>query len=60
MNKAEIKATILKAMGNPESGVIKDNVDAMADALHKELNGVEESSFKVEKETRVTKVSETR
>jgi hypothetical protein len=32
----------------------------MADALHKELNGVAESSFKIAKEVRVTKVSETR
>ena len=60
MNKLEIKKAILNATGNPESGAIKDNVDAMADAIYKELNKNEESAFKPEKDIRVIKANETR
>jgi hypothetical protein len=60
MNKAEIKKTILDSTGNPESGIIKDTADLIAEAIYKELNKTEVSSYKKDIETRVTKVSETR
>ncbi len=60
MNKAEIKKTILDATGNPESGIIKDTADLIAEAIYKELNKTGISSYKQDKEIRVTKVSETR
>ena len=60
MNKEEIKKTILDATGNPESGIIKDTADLIAEAIYKELNKTEVSSYQQDKEIRVTKVSETR
>jgi hypothetical protein len=60
MEKTEIKKTILKATGNPESGAIKDNLELIANALYEALNKSEEKHYKPNKEVRVTKVSETR
>jgi hypothetical protein len=56
-DKAEIKAAILKAAGNPTVGVIADLADLMAD----EILAIEKPPVKVqEKESRVTKPEETR
>jgi hypothetical protein len=52
--KAEIKAAILKAAGNPESGVIFELADAMADSVSDLISGSDI------KETRVIKPSEVR
>ena len=64
MDVGKIKAVLLASVGNPESGAISDNADAMALAILKELNGesetVEVKEFNPVKETRVKKVSETR
>lgn len=63
--KAEIKEAILKASGNPESGVVFKNVDAWADAIvaldapTKPTEKVEEKS-KPTKETRTLSAEETR
>jgi len=57
--KAEIKAAILKAAGDPESGAIRDLADSMADAVFAIDHAP--SLLKVtEKESRVTKPEETR
>jgi hypothetical protein len=56
-NKAEIKAAILKAAGNPTVGVIADLADSMAE----EILAIDNPPVKVqEKESRVTKPEETR
>ena len=63
--KAEIKAAILKAAGNPESGVVFKNVDTWAEAIvaldapTKSAEKVEEKSKPV-KETRTLSADETR
>lgn len=58
MNKEEIKRAILKATGNPESGVIVDNLEAMADALVEKPQEIH--YHKPVEETRVKEVKETR
>jgi hypothetical protein len=50
--KDEIKKAILKAAGNPDTGVVKDNVDTWAEAIWLLDNP--------KKEIRVTEVKETR
>lgn len=64
MDVAKIKAVLLASVGNPESGAISDNANAMALAVLKELNGesetVEIKEFNPVKETRIKKISETR
>jgi hypothetical protein len=60
MTKEEIKKAILNATGNPESGVIKDNLGVMADAILKALEPEEVKSFQPVKETRIIKSFETR
>jgi hypothetical protein len=61
MNKAEIKAAILKVAGNPESGPIADFADAWADELNKLANPQPETKkFEPVKETRVKEIKETR
>jgi hypothetical protein len=60
MTKEEIKKAILAATGNPESGVIKDNLNIMADAILKSLEPEEIKSYQPVKETRIVKASETR
>lgn len=54
--KEEIKAALLKAAGNPETGVIADMADAMADAVA----GLEEKSSTPAKEVRVVESKEIR
>jgi hypothetical protein len=60
MTREEIKKAILAATGNPESGVIKDNLNTMADAILKALEPEEVKSFQPVKETRIVRSSETR
>lgn len=57
--QAQIKAAILKAAGNPESGAIRDLADAMAKAVA-EIDAPEVKEFKPVAETRVLKASEKR
>lgn len=59
MDKAKIKAALLKAAGNPESGAIADLVDAMAQAVI-DIDKPEAKSFSPVEETRVIKVTEKR
>jgi len=59
MNKEDIKSAILKATGNPESGVIVDSVNAIADAIWN-IDHPEVKSFSPVKETRVQGITETR
>lgn len=60
MTREEIKKAILSATGNPESGVIKDNLGVMADAILKALAPEEVKAFQPVKETRIIKSFETR
>lgn len=56
-SREEIKRTILKVAGDPETGVIRELADAWADAIA----GLDEiKNDQLAKETRVTKPSETR
>lgn len=56
-SREEIKRTILKVAGDPETGVIRDLADEWADAIV----GLDETKDdRLAKETRVTKPSETR
>lgn len=59
MDKAKIKAALLKVAGNPESGVVADLVDAMAQAVV-DLDKPEAKSFTPVEETRVVKPVEKR
>jgi hypothetical protein len=54
--KQEIKAAILKAAGNPESGIIADMADEFAEAVL----GLEEKSSTPAKEVRVVEPKEIR
>ena len=54
--KQEIKSAILKAAGNPESGIIADMADEFAEAVL----GLEEKSSAPAKETRVVEPKEIR
>ena len=58
--KAEIESAILNATGNPDSGVIRDNLSVMVDAVLRIVNPVIKTNFTDNKETRVLKVDETR
>lgn len=53
-SKEAIKDAILKASGNPESGIVRDNVDAWAQAVWELDNEVKP------KEVRVIESKETR
>lgn len=56
-SREEIKRTILKVAGDPETGVIRDLADEWADAIA----GLDETKEdRLAKETRVTKPSEIR
>ncbi len=57
--KSEIESAILESMGNPDTGVIRDNLATMVDAVLRVVNPVE-VSFKDDKETRVVKADTTR
>lgn len=60
MTKEEIKKAILSATGSPESGIIADNLNSMAEAILRVIEGNEVKAFEPVKETRIIKVSETR
>jgi hypothetical protein len=60
MDKAKIKDAILKTAGYPESGLIADLADAMADAVANIDKPVETKKFEPVKETRIQEVKETR
>jgi hypothetical protein len=69
-SKQEIKDTILKTAGNPETGVVVQFADEWADAIVKLISGEAEttsggraennSQYSVTKETRVVGVAEKR
>jgi len=65
-NKQEIKNTILKTAGDPDSGVIKDFADDLAEAIVKLISGeaqknsADESESSSTKETRVVGAAERR
>ena len=52
--KEQIKEAILKASGNPDSGIVRDNVDTWAQAIWELDNEVKQ------KEVRVIEAKETR
>jgi hypothetical protein len=56
---AQVKAAILAVAGNPESGAIRDLVDAMASAVVA-IDAPEVKEYKPVMETRVLKPSEMR
>ena len=60
MNKAKVKDAILKAAGYPESGVIAELADAMAEEVINIDKPVEIKKFEPVKETRIQEVKETR
>jgi hypothetical protein len=63
MDKAKVKDAILKTAGYPESGLIADLADAMAEAvvsIDKPEPVREVKKFENEKETRTIQASETR
>ena len=69
-SKQEIKATILKTAGNPDTGVVVQFADEWAEAIVKLISGEAEiisgdrannnSQYSVTKETRVVGVTEKR
>ena len=59
MDKAKVKAAILNVAGNPESGVIAELADAMAEAVVN-IDKPETKKFEPVKETRVQEIKETR
>ena len=65
-SKAEIKDTILKTAGYPETGVVKDFADELAEAIAKLVSGEAQGSANsnsqssTAKETRVVGVAEKR
>ena len=60
MDKAKVKDAILKTAGYPESGVIAELADAMAEAVINIDNPVEIKKFEPVTETRIQEVKETR
>jgi hypothetical protein len=60
MDKAKIKDAILKAAGYPESGVIAELAEAMAEEVINIDKPVETKKFEPVKETRIQEVKETR
>lgn len=60
MNKEEIKSALLKAAGNPESGVIVEYADKMAEAIFLLSEPVEKKKFDPVKETRIIPPAEAR
>ncbi len=59
MNREQVKQTILRTAGYPESGAIKDIADALADAIIK-IDQPEIKKYEPVKETRVVESNETR
>lgn len=62
MNPEEIKSAYLKAIGNPESGILVELADKIVQAILEieEENSKEAKSFNPVKEQRVIKPTETR
>lgn len=60
MDKQKVKEAILKVAGNPETGVIAELADAMAEAVVGIDKPVETKKFEPVKETRIQEVKETR
>jgi len=60
MDKAKVKDAILKTAGYPESGVIAELADAMAEAVINIDKPVEMKKFEPFTETRIQEVKETR
>jgi hypothetical protein len=60
MDKAQVKEAILKVAGHPDSGVIAELVEAMAEAIINIDKPVETKKFNPVSETRVQEVKETR
>ena len=60
MDKAKVKDAILKTAGYPESGVIAQLADAMADAICDINKPVEMKKFEPVEETRIQEIKETR
>jgi hypothetical protein len=59
-SKEQIKQTILEVAGNPESGVVRDLVDAWATAIVAIDEPEKATPTEPAKETRVIKATETR
>jgi hypothetical protein len=60
MDKAKVKDAILKTAGYPESGVIAELADAMAEAVINIDKPIEIKKFEPVKETRIQEIKETR
>jgi len=60
LNKDALRSAILSAVGNPESGVIVENLDAIVDAIEKKQKPEQEQEKQDMPETRVVRPSETR
>jgi 3,4-dihydroxy-2-butanone 4-phosphate synthase len=60
MDKAKVKDAILKTAGYPESGVIAELADAMAEAVINIDKAIEIKKFEPVKETRIQEIKETR
>ena len=60
MNKQEIKSALLKVAGNPESGVIAEYADAMAEAIYLLLESNEKKHYEPVQETRIIAPIESR
>jgi hypothetical protein len=59
MNRQQVKDTILRTAGYPESGAISQLADAIADAIMK-IDEPEIKKYEPVKETRVVESKETR
>jgi len=60
ITRKEIESAILTATGNPDTGVIRDNLSAMVDEVLGLVNPGAAVSDKANKDVRVLKVEETR
>ena len=60
ITRKEIESAILTATGNPDTGVIRDNLSAMVDEVLGLVNSGAAVSDKANKDVRVLKVEETR
>jgi hypothetical protein len=60
MEKDKIKDAILKTAGYPQSGVIAEMADAMAEAIANLGKPMETKKFEPVQETRITEIKETR
>jgi hypothetical protein len=56
--KTEIENAILESTGSPDSGVIRDNLGVMVDAVLRVINPSTETNFKDQKETRIVKTAD--